>query len=68
VNTLVSFGMINLIVLPFCVALVLYDLRTREQPHGATVGGGLLIFFVRPIFLWVANHSAAMHALGPTGG
>ena len=35
----------NVILLPFFVALVVYDLVTTKRVHPATIAGGLVLFF-----------------------
>jgi hypothetical protein len=38
-------GFMNVILLPFFVALVAYDLATTKRVHPATIVGGLVLFF-----------------------
>jgi hypothetical protein len=38
-------GFMNLVLLPFFVALVVYDLVTTKRVHPATIAGGFVLFF-----------------------
>ncbi len=42
--------MVNLIVLPFFLALVWYDCSRTKRLHWATGAGGLVLFLFRPLF------------------
>jgi hypothetical protein len=42
-------GFMNLILLPFFVALVVFDLKGTKRVHPATIAGGLVLFFFQPL-------------------
>jgi hypothetical protein len=44
-------GFLNLVVLPFFAALVVYDLVLHRRIHSATLGGGLVLFLFQPLFV-----------------
>jgi len=42
-------GFMNLVLLPFFVALVVFDIKTTKRVHPATIVGGLVLFFFQPL-------------------
>lgn len=54
-----SYGMLNLVVLPFYLALAIYDYRTLGRLHPATASGGLLIFFLQAVAKAVLDVASA---------
>jgi hypothetical protein len=48
-------GYENLNVLPFFIALVVYDFVNTRRLHVATLYGGLLLFFFQPFFGFVSR-------------
>jgi len=60
-------GLFNFIVLPFYLALVIYDIRTLRRVHGATLWGGAVVFLLQFVFQIVRDHSDAAHALAAAG-